>query len=674
MAIGARMQETDRMRRRHGMLLAAECCALASLTAILIWPLFRIEYLDNWGSIDCTFIAAARFLKEHWPHPRWMPLWYCGTRFDYLYPPALPYGTALLSALFQVSTARAYHLYTALFYCLGTAGTYALVRVASGSRAWAAIGAAATVLVSPSYLFLKSFRDDSFLHMPQRLNVLVKWGEGPHMTALAWLPFALLFSWLGIREGGRRWLGLAAVCCALVVSNNFYGATSLALLFPPLAWALWITHRDGRMWARAAAIAAMAYGLTAFWLTPSYLRVTMDNLKYVALPGNARSRWVALGVATVVALASAMIAHRRKDLAYRVFVCAISLGVALNVVGNYYFGFRAIGDTKRLVPELDLALILLATEILRTLADTRKRWLRAVAFATAVAALAASYQYLLSPWKVFRADPDYGRRVEYRTTDWIARNLPGARVFAAGSMRLWYDAWRGGEQVGGGSEQGLENDMLVLAQWQVIRDGNADTARDIAWLQGLGADAILVSQANSPEIFHDYPAPAKFAGVLPAIYDDGQGDTLYRVPRRSPAHARVVEARRMASLPAIPITNYDGPQIEAYAAAVEHGPDAPVEMQWEGTDGVRVRAHFDEGESLLVQESFDPAWRAWCDGKRLAIRKDVAGNMLVGVPPGDREVRIEFELPLENAAGMGLTGVSLGMLLVCLVRRKPASN
>jgi hypothetical protein len=48
--------------------------------------------------------------------------------------------------------------------------------------------------------------------------------------------------------------------------------------------------------------------------------------------------------------------------------------------------------------------------------------------------------------------------------------------------------------------------------------------------------------------------------------------------------------------------------------------------------------------------------------------------MLVGVPPGDREVRIEFELPLENAAGMGLTGVSLGMLLVCLVRRKPASN
>jgi hypothetical protein len=440
------MQGTDRVRS-NGMLLAAECCALALVTAILIWPLFRIEYLDNWGSIDCTFIAAARFLRAHWPHPRWMPLWYCGTRFDYLYPPALPYGTALLSALFRVSTARAYHLYTALFYCLGTAGTYALVRVASGSRAWAAISAAGTALVSPSYLFLKSFRDDSFLHMPQRLNVLVKWGEGPHMTALACLPFALLFSWLGIRNGDRRWLGLAAVSSALVVSNNFYGATALALMFPPLAWALWITHRDGRMWRRAAAIAAMAYGLTAFWLTPSYLRITMDNLKYVALPGDARSRWVALGVAVAFALASAKIAYRRKDLAYRVFVCGTALGVALNVVGNYYFGFRVSGEPHRLVPELDLVLILLATETLRTLADTRKQWLRVVAFAIAAAGLAAGYPYLRSPWKVFRADADYRRRVEYRATDWIARNLPGARVFAEVPNRGWKTTcwcWRSG--------------------------------------------------------------------------------------------------------------------------------------------------------------------------------------------------------------------------------------
>jgi hypothetical protein len=211
----------------------------------------------------------------------------------------------------------------------------------------------------------------------------------------------------------------------------------------------------------------------------------------------------------------------------------------------------------------------------------------------------------------------------------------------------------------------VENGLLEVAQWQVTRDVAANVTRDIAWLQGLGADAVLVSQANSPEIYHEYPAPAKFAGIFPAIYDDGQGDTVYRVPRRAPAHARVVETRRMAGLAEIPMTNDDAAQIEAYADTVEHGSDAPVEMHWEGTDTIRVRARLDAGESLLVQESFDPAWRAWCDGKPLAIRKDVAGNMLIDVAPGDREVRLVFALPLEDEAARGLTAVSLGLLLVC---------
>ena len=73
-----------------------DVAVLSLLTAILIVPLFRIGYVDQWGSIESTFIADARFLIEHWPHPQWQPLWYTGTRFDYIYPPALRYGTALI--------------------------------------------------------------------------------------------------------------------------------------------------------------------------------------------------------------------------------------------------------------------------------------------------------------------------------------------------------------------------------------------------------------------------------------------------------------------------------------------------------------------------------------------------------------------------------------------------
>src|SRR5580700_3232992 len=105
---------------------------LVCLSAVLIKPLFRLKYLDNWPSIESTFISDARMLSEHLPHPGWQPLWYCGTRTDYIYPPALLYGTALISRAGHVLPARAYHLYTAVFYVFGLVAVYGMVRIGSG--------------------------------------------------------------------------------------------------------------------------------------------------------------------------------------------------------------------------------------------------------------------------------------------------------------------------------------------------------------------------------------------------------------------------------------------------------------------------------------------------------------------------------------------------------------
>ena len=103
--------------------------------AVLIRPLFKAKYLDKWASIESTFIADARFLMAHWPHPQWQPLWYAGTRFDYIYPPMLRYGTAAIAKVTGFWPVKAYHFYTAFFYCVGIAGVYLLVRVGHASRA-----------------------------------------------------------------------------------------------------------------------------------------------------------------------------------------------------------------------------------------------------------------------------------------------------------------------------------------------------------------------------------------------------------------------------------------------------------------------------------------------------------------------------------------------------------
>ena len=233
---------------------------LLLLAAALIAPLFRVNYLDNWPSIESTFIADARFLAAHMPHPGWQPLWYCGTRFDYVYPPALRYGTALIALIGHTSTAHAYHIYTATLYTFGILAVYWLLAAAGQSRRAAWMSAAGVALLSPSLAEVHQLLGDSPWLVPQRLHVLMSYGEGPHISALSVLPAALAAAFVALRWRRKDALALAAAFCAFTVANNFYGATALAWFFPILAWSIWLGTRDNSVWLRAAGIVALAYG------------------------------------------------------------------------------------------------------------------------------------------------------------------------------------------------------------------------------------------------------------------------------------------------------------------------------------------------------------------------------------------------------------------------------
>ena len=56
-----------------------------------------------------------------------------------------------------------------------------------------------------------------------------------------------------------------------------------------------------------------------------------------------------------------------------------------------------------------------------------------------------------------------------------------------------------------------------------------------------------------------------------------------------------------------------------------------------------------------MQETWDPAWHAYENGKELPIRMDdKMGFMLIDAPVGDRKIQMRFETPLENRAGQVL--------------------
>jgi hypothetical protein len=566
---------------------------------------------------------------------------------------------------------RAYHIYVAFFYCFGIAAVYLLVRQGSRSRAAGWLAAVASALVSPSYLVMQNIREDAPVLMPYRLNVLLRYGEGPHMTALAWIPVALFFSWRALPRWRPAALAGAALSAAMVVSNNFYGATALALLFPMLVWSLYITHLDRAIWFRAAAVAVLAYGLTAFWLVPSYLRITLSNMQFVSAEGNLWSRWVALGFVVALLLLSDKFARGRPARAWPTFLAG-ALGLFIvNTLGNHFLDFRILGEPARLVPELDLLAILLAVELLRRLWSAEGRWRKqrvAAAALIATALLATSWQYVSTAHRWFVRYPDHRDRVEYELQDWMAKNQPGKRALPAGTVRFWYNVWNDLPQVGGGSEQGLLNPRVLPGQWQTYLGPEADMS--VLWMQLLGTDAIIVNDRTSREHYKDHVYPDKFKGVLPVLYDNGKGDTIYAVPRRFGSLARVVDRERFNKLPWIP-GNGEIPQLRAWHDVVEAGAISEAPLQWQGTDAFRVQATVGEGQSIWIQESFDSNWRAYSGDRRLPLRNDSLGFIVVDAPPGTHDIRFEFPVPLANVIGRILTAISLvaAAALVWLGRR-----
>jgi hypothetical protein len=183
-----------------------------------------------------------------------------------------------------------------------------------------------------------------------------------------------------------------------------------------------------------------------------------------------------------------------------------------------------------------------------------------------------------------------------------------------------------------------------------------------------GVDAILVHDKTSQEIYHDYADPSRFAGALPVLLDDHAGDVIYRVPRRYPGLARVVETWRVRTLPAMGLDG-DVRTLGSYAEALERGPDSPARTEWESVSAMRIRAEIAAGQSLVVQVAYDPQWRAESEGVTLEIRKDALGQMLIAAPPGRHDIRLVFETPLENRIGKIISLFSALIVVVLLIFR-----
>jgi hypothetical protein len=66
---------------------------------------------------------------------------------------------------------------------------------------------------------------------------------------------------------------------------------------------------------------------------------------------------------------------------------------------------------------------------------------------------------------------------------------------------------------------------------------------------------------------------------------------------------------------------------------------------------MEVSARVMAGQSVAVQETYDPARQGWHGAQRLPAHQDVKGFLVVAAPPGDPVILLRFARLLEDWLG-----------------------
>ncbi|HLW77177.1 MAG TPA: hypothetical protein VKS01_09325, partial [Bryobacteraceae bacterium] len=473
--------------------------ALFLLNFYVCRELFRIEYLDHMGSIEGAYIGISRWVIDHWRDLSWFPLWYGGIPYQDTYPPCLHWLVAIAASIFDLSPARAYHWVAALAYCGGPVTVYALAARLSKSK-W--IGFAAGLIyssVSFSAWLIPAYAKDlaGWLH-PRRLQTLVVYGDGPHVTALTLLPLALLFLDLAIERPRWFYVALAALAFAATALTNWLGAFALAL-----ALACYLLAR-GRIPMRAIAIVILAYALAMPWIPPSTIALIRDNSARVGgdFTRIYHSVWIwAPIVLAAIALLKFAIRKLEPHLQFAILFSSILTAI---VLGAAYFRFQIVPQPDRYHLEMEMALAILLAFLGHAVFSHRPR--------AGAIALIILITLLIAP---IRAVRDYAYRdlirpidiastTEFQLAQWLNRHWNGQRIMTTGSSIYWLTAFSDTPEINGGFDQGETNEMIQVASYGVvIGQGAGDRGAEdsILWLKSLGVHAIAVAGPDSRELY-----------------------------------------------------------------------------------------------------------------------------------------------------------------------------
>ena len=686
------------MRRDYTKTLG--CAALLfAFNAYLTPLLFRTAYTAEMGSIEAAFIGLARYASQHWNDMGWFPLWYGGVPYPDAYPPLLHWVVGLAITLTGVSPGLAYHFVTAMVYSLGPVTLFWMAWRLCRSRACALVAGLGYSLISPTLLLVNSARVDSDgFWGARRLITLVMWGEGPHLASMCLLPLAIGLLHLALEKRKPWYWVAAALAIAAVPMSNWLGGVALAICVVAYLFA---GLPGGRKMVPTllctGALGVYAYAIAVPWLSPATIAVIRANAPRVAnnFQSNATQRILAAVVVAAFLLAAWAMA-RWKLARHTRFAVLVSLVLSPVALAAMWFHVSIIPQPDRYHLEMDMflwvAVVFAVWPLVQRLFGPERvtqadpegtppappSWWRrrfrlrvpacAVILVLAVASVPVvkhqrrSARWIARPVKIETT-------IEYKTARWLDTHMPGARVFAPGTIGFWLNAFSDAPQITGGFDNGIRNPYVPALIFYTYAGDNQRYTVDL--LRAYGIDAMIGGGKDSAEFYHPISHPEKLRG-LTELWRDG-GDAVYDVPRRSRSLAHVM---RPDDLVRAPVSSQGFSALDPYLAALDNPLYPAAGFRWRAASAATVTAALQPDQILSVQIAWDKGWNASVAGRPVATFSDELGQMVVAPKCGGRcTVELKYDGGTEGFYAravnrLALAGGGLWILVAILWRKR----
>lgn len=589
--------------------------ALFILNAIIIAPLFTLEYSSFMGSIEAAYISISRQWMTHGIDFGWWPLWYMGIPGQNTYPPLLHILVAVFGSLAGVSAALSHHAVTAAFYCFAAITVYWLVRGFTGQWKRALLTGVIFSVVSPSVLLIPNIQGDTgAIFCPRRTHTLIVFGDGPHVVSITLIPLALVLLHYAVTRRKGYLILAAALGIASVALTNWLGTFALvAAIF------CYLLARPWKDWMFAAGIGLMGYAIASPWIPPSTILAVRSNAQIVG--GDFRISasnlvWLAGIIAATVSVSWSLKKFSdpiRFAASFTLLMGSITLLAELANV-------NILPQPHRYHLEMELGICLLAGLLFP---------LHRAAVGTLILFCCyCTYCDLKYAHRLVRSI-DITTTSEYKVAQWIDQNMNRRRVMVPGSTSFWLNAFTDTPELSGGFDQGIINHQFHAIHFQILSGMNAgDREGEIAkdWLRALGIHAVAVSGPVSTEIYKPFANWKKFEGVLKPIWRDGD-DIVYEVPQRSASLARALQPEYLVKAPPAYATMTE--VLQPYLNAIDDLTMPETKWTWVDRSHARVEGNLSKDLVLSIQMNYHPGWTASSSGRRCGIRPDGLGLMVI---------------------------------------------